>query len=171
MHAALVSVHAAAAVTSLLAAVVVLLPRGLPRRAARTAAVVLVAATAVMALALAAAVASGWRDQPTVAHVVFVGLGVLAAVAAGQAARAARAVQRRTPAEASRLYDAGGFVLITQVTGFAAIAVLDVLPTAGVVITAVLTVLVARLAVGHLRAAAQRRAAAGAGPAAVAPAE
>lgn len=171
MHAALITVHAAAAVTSLLAAVVVLLPRGLPPRAARVAALVLTAATAVMALGLAAAVAVGWRDQPTAAHAVFVGLGALAAVAAGQAVRAARAVQRRSPGELSRLYDAGGFVLITQVTGFAAIAVLDVLPTAGVVVTAVLAVLAGRAAVGRLRSAASRRAATCTGLAAVAPSE
>jgi hypothetical protein len=171
VHATLVTVHAAAAVTSLLAAVVVLLPRGLPPRTARAAARVLTTATAVMVLGLAAAVAVGWRDQPAAAHAVFVGLAALAAVAAGQAVRAARAVQRRSPGELSRLYDAGGFVLITQVAGFAAIAVLEVLPTAGVVGVAVLAVLAARAVVGRLRVAASRRAATSAGLAAVAPSE
>ncbi|MGQ7298255.1 hypothetical protein [Quadrisphaera sp. KR29] len=161
MHATFVTVHAAAATTSLVAAVVLLLPRRLPDRTARSVAGVLVGSTAVMALSLAGAVVVAWDDRPAAARAVFTALAVLAAAAAVLAVRAAGAAPPRTPEQVARLYGAGGFVLITQVTGFSAVAVLDVLPTAGVVAVAVATVLAARTAVGRLRAAAGATAAAG----------
>jgi len=156
VHTTLITVHATAAVLSLVAAVVVLLPRGLAPAAARAVAGVLVAATAVMALSLAGAVAVGWADQPPPARGVFTALVVLATAAAVQSVLAVPAAQRQDRAQVARLYGAGGFVLITQATGFAAIAVLDVLSVAGVVIVAVATVLALRALVGQLRAAAER---------------
>ncbi len=157
MHAALITVHATAATAALLTAAVLLLPRPVPTAARRPLALAVTVATGVMALSLAAAVAVGWDDQPPVADAVFTGLVVLALVATRSAAAAVPVAERRTAAQVERLYHRGGFVLITQLTGFAAIAVLDVLPVWGLVAVAVATVLAARAVVGALQAAALRQ--------------
>ncbi|WP_432547434.1 hypothetical protein [Kineococcus sp. SYSU DK004] len=154
MHTTLITVHAAAAVVSLLTAVLLLLPRPLPGRAARALALALAVSTAVMTATLAAAVAVGWAGRPAAANGVFAGLTVLAAAATACAVAAVPVAPRRDAAQVERLSARGGFVLITQCAGLAAVAVLDVAPGWAVAAVSVAVVLVAREVVQRLRRAA-----------------
>lgn len=125
LHTALVVVHAATATLAFVAGAALLRPRpagragrGWPRR-------LYLPSLAVMTASLALAVVVGWPGFASGERVAFPALVVLAAAGVVLGRRADAAAGRRGSEETRRLYDAGGFTMISLFDGFVVVAAID----------------------------------------------
>lgn len=150
LHTALVALHAVTATLAFAAGAALLRPRPLTRSWARR---VYLPSLAVMTASLALAVVVGWPGFATGERLAFPALLVLAAAMVVLGARAASAAARRGDGEVDRLYDAGGFTLISLFDGFVVVAAIDLgAPGWVVALVAVAGVLLGRRLVHTARA-------------------